>query len=507
VTLEPAATEPAAIPSAALKAATEPAATRAAAMYVDGRWSAAASGETFEARSPSTGQMIGTLPKGGRDDARRAVAAAVAAQPAWAARSAFDRAAALTRIAQVIESRRDALATALTLDQGKPLQAEAYGEVEELIVYFRMAAADATRLDGLMPPSVDPEKRILVYRVPMGVVGIVTPWNWPYTMPAEMIAPALAGGNTVVWNPATSTSLCATVLAQAIVDADLPPGVFNFVTGPGSEVGDELAGHPDVAAVGFIGSSETGRRIAERAIGKELLLEMGGNGPLVILDDADLDAAVTASLTACFLNAGQSCTAGEWILVHERIHDAYVERLTAAIRRETRLGDPFDPRTTMGPLNNEKTAAKTERHVAGAVAEGARIVTGGTRSPELGSPLYYQPTVLTGVRAGMTIAREETFGPVAPITPIGGLDEAIRLVNGSSYGLLSAIFTRDLRVGIRYAEAVRAGWVNINEGTNYWESHLPFGGRAGSQSGMGRAGGRFSIERLTELKTVVVNLA
>ena len=234
---------------------------------------------------------------------------------------------------------------------------------------------------------------------------------------------------------------------------------------------------------------------------------MGGNGPLVILEDADLDAAVTASLTACFLNAGQSCTAGEWILVHEKVHDAYLDRLVRAISRETRLGDPLDPLTTMGPLNNEKTAAKTERHVAQAVAQGARLVTGGRRSPEFGSELFFQPTVLTGVETRMAIASEETFGPVAPITRIGSVDEAIGIVNASPFGLLNAIFTRDLREGLRFAESVRAGWVNINEGTNYWESHLPFGGRAGSQSGLGRVGGRFSIERLTELKTVVVNLA
>ncbi|MBA3875818.1 MAG: aldehyde dehydrogenase [Anaerolinea sp.] len=476
-------------------------------MFIDGQWIAAASGETFEAHSPSTGQVIGSLPKGGREDARRAIAAALAAQPAWAARSPFDRATILERIARILERRADELATALTLDQGKPLQAEAYGEVEELIVYFRMAAADTTRLDGIMPPSVDPQKRVLVYRVPLGVVGVITPWNWPYTMPAEIIAPALGGGNTVVWNPATSTSLCSTVLASCLVEADLPPGVFNLVTGPGSEVGDELAGHPNVAAVGFIGSTATGRRIAERAIGKELLLEMGGNGPLVILDDADLDAAVTATLTACFLNAGQSCTAGEWILVQDGAHDAYLERLTAALRRETRLGDPFDPLTTMGPLNNEKTATKTERHVAQAIATGATVVAGGARSPGLGSPLFFQPTVISGVKAQMDIAREETFGPVAPVTRISGIEEAIAIVNASAFGLLNAIFTRDLRVGIRFAESVRAGWVNINEGTNYWESHLPFGGRAGSQSGLGRVGGRFLIERLTELKTVVVNLA
>ncbi|MEO5918946.1 MAG: aldehyde dehydrogenase family protein [Candidatus Limnocylindrales bacterium] len=481
--------------------------TRTASMFIDGSWCAAASGESFEATNPASGAVIATVPKGGREDARRAIAAALAARRDWAARSAFDRAAALERVAVLIESRRDELAQALTLDQGKPLMAEAHGEVDELLVYFRMAAADATRLDGLMPPSIDPNKRVLVYRVPMGVVGIVTPWNWPYTMPAEMIAPALAGGNTVVWSPASNTSYCSTVLAACLADADLPPGVFNLVTGPGSEVGDELAGHHDVAAVGFIGSTATGRRIAERAIGKEMLLEMGGNGPLVILADADLDAAVTATLTACFLNAGQSCTAGEWILVDAGIHDQYLERLTAALARETRLGDPLDPRTTMGPLNNEATAAKTERHVAQALAAGAVIVSGGARSPELGSPLFYQPTILTGVKRQMEIAREETFGPVAPITRIDGVEEAIGIVNASAFGLLNAIFTRDLRAGLHFAESVRAGWVNINEGTNYWESHLPFGGRAGSQSGMGRVGGRFSIERLTEMKTVVMNLA
>ena len=485
----------------------DPISPTAATMFVDGAWVGAASGETFEAHSPSSGRLIGRVPKGGREDARRAVAAAVGAQPAWAARSPFDRAAHLERIAAIIEGRADELAAALTLDQGKPLRAEAYGEVEELVVYFRMAAADSTRLDGIMPPSVDPRKRVLIYRVPKGVVGVITPWNWPYTMPAEIIAPALGAGNAVVWNPATSTSLCATVLARCVAEADLPPGVFNLVTGPGSEVGDELAGRPEIAALGFIGSAVTGRRIAERAIGKELLLEMGGNGPLVILEDADLDAAVTATLTACFLNAGQSCTAGEWILVADGIHDAYLEHLTAAMDREMRLGDPFDPTTTMGPLNNERTATKTERHVAQAVAAGATLVAGGARSPDLGSPLFFQPTIIADVQAEMEIAREETFGPVAPITRISGIEEAIAIVNASPFGLLNAIFTRDLTVGLRFAESVRAGWVNINEGTNYWESHLPFGGRAGSQSGLGRVGGRFLIERLTELKTVVVNLA
>ena len=482
------------------------ASTETLSIHVGGRWSGAADGGTFEAASPASGAVIDTLSRGTRSDAARAIAAAADAFPGWSRRSPFERATAMEAIADIVDQRRDELARTLTLDQGKPLVAEAMAEVEELIAYWRMAAADATRVEGLIPPSIDAAKRVLVQRVPRGVVAVISPWNWPYTMPGELIAPALAAGNTVVWNPATNTSVCAVRLAQCIVDAGLPPGVFNLVTGPGSEVGDELAANPGTAAVGFIGSTLTGRRVAERAAGKELILEMGGNGPLVVLDDADLDAAVAATLTACFLNAGQSCTAGERILVHEAVHDEYVARLGAAIEREIRLGDPFDGNTTLGPLNNEATAAKTERHVRDAEAAGARLLAGGRRATHHGSPLFFEATVLDGVEESMEIAREETFGPVVPITTIRSIDDALAIVNGSRYGLLTAIFTRDLARGLRFAESARAGWVNINEGTNYWESHLPFGGGSGSQSGVGRVGGRFAIERLTELKTVVFNL-
>ena len=482
-------------------------ATVARSLFIDGAWGLSSSGAAFDATSPSTGAAIGVLAEGDRADASRAIEAASAAAPPWGRASPFERSAALERIAAAIEARRDELARILTLDQGKPLLAEAFGEVEELILYFRMAAADATRIEGLIPPSVDPAKRVLVYRVPKGVVGVITPWNWPYTMPAELIAPALAAGNTVVWNPARFTSWCSVALGECIVEAGLPAGVFNMVTGPGESVGDEIAGDPRVAAVGFVGSTVTGAKIARRAAGKELLLEMGGNGPLVILDDADLEAAVQATITACFLNAGQSCTAGERVLVDRAIHDRYLERLIETVRRVVRLGDPSDAATTMGPLNNERTAGKTERQVGEAIDRGATLHTGGKRAPELGSPLFFQPTVLDRVTDSMEIAREETFGPVVPITAIDGEVEALAIVDGSPYGLLTSVFTRDLARGLRFAESARAGWVNINEGTNYWESHLPFGGRAGSQSGLGRVGGRFSIERLTELKTIVVNLA
>lgn len=474
-------------------------------MLIDGAWCASETGETVDAVNPATGEVFATVPRGSRGDAARAIAAAKAAQRGWARISAFERAAAIERVGALVGERRDALARALTADQGKPI-AEARDEVEELLAYFRMAAADAVRLEGLILPSVDAAKRVLVYRVPRGVVSVITPWNWPYTMAGEVMIPALAAGNAVVWNPASSTSACSAELARCFADADLPPGVFNLVTGPGSVVGDEIAGHRDVAAVGFVGSVEAGKRVAARAAGKDMLLELGGNGPLVVLDDADLDAAVEATLTACFLNAGQSCTAGERILVQRPVHDAYVDRLAATVAARIRLGDPTDGSTTMGPVNNEPQAAKTDAHVQDAVARGAALVAGGRRAPGFPTALYYEPTVLTGVTGDMEIARDETFGPVAPVTLIESEDEALRIVDESPYGLLAGVFTRDLGRGLRFAESVRTGWVNINEGTNYWESHLPFGGGAGADSGVGRVGGRFSMERLTELKTVVVNL-
>ena len=314
--------------------------TERASIYIGGGWTTSEGDEHFDAVNPATGEVIAAIARGTRGDTERALGAAADAFSAWARRSAFDRAAAMERAADAIEVRRDELARTLTLDQGKPLMAEAYGEVEELVVYFRMAAAEATRLDGIMPPSVDADKRVLAYRVPRGVVGIITPWNWPYTMPGELIAPALAAGNTVVWNPASNTSLCATVLAACLADADLPAGVFNLVTGPGPVVGDTIAADRRTAVVGFIGSSEAGRMVAARAAGKDQLLEMGGNGPLVILDDADLDAAVTATLSAAFLNAGQSCTAGERILVQAGVHDDFLEGLTAAHSRPYPPGRP-----------------------------------------------------------------------------------------------------------------------------------------------------------------------
>jgi len=474
-------------------------------MVIDGAWVAARSGETFTAESPATGEAIGEVPKGDRDDARRAIDAANRASEGWARATAFERAAAMHRVADVIEARRDELAHTLTLDQGKPLRAESYDEVEELVSYWRMAAEDAKRFEGRLANSFSPGKRVLLVRRPRGVVGVITPWNWPYTMPAELIAPALASGNSVVWTPASTTAVAAIELARCVVEADLPPGVFNLVTGPGSVVGDEIARNPGTHGVGFIGSTETGRKVAEAAAGKPLVLELGGNGPVVVLDDADLDKAAEATVTACFLCAGQSCTAGELLLVHRDVREEFVARLARLVTERVVLGDPFEDATTLGPLNNDGVAAKMDEHVSDAVDRGATVVAGGARADGFPTRLYWQPTILDGVGADSLVASEETFGPVAPVVAIDSLDHAVELANGSPYGLLAAIFTGDVARGLEFADRVRTGWVNINESSNYWESHLPFGGRSGTASGTGRVGGAAPMESFTELQTVVIS--
>ena len=474
-------------------------------MFFGGSWQPSASGETFDATSPATGELISTVPQGDRGDATRAIDAARGAADGWARLTAFERAAKMHAVGDLIEGRRDELARTLTLDQGKPLRAEAFGEVDELVEYWRMAAEDAKRLGGELPNSFSPGKRVMLARRSRGVVGVISPWNWPYTMPAELIAPALACGNAVVWTPAPSTAVCAVALAECIADADLPPGVFNLVTGPGPVVGDEIARNPGTDGVAFIGSTATGRLVGQAAAGKAALLEMGGNGPLVVMDDADVDAAVDATLTACYLCAGQSCTAGERLLVHRAVRDEFVELLARRVTERILLGDPFDDATTMGPLNNEPVAAKMDEHVGDAVARGASVVSGGARADGFATSLYWQPTVLTDVPADARVAVEETFGPIAPIVAIDSLEQAIALTNESPYGLLAAIFTANLQNGLEFADRVHTGWVNINESSNYWEAHLPFGGRAGTDSGIGRVGGSHVMQSFTELQTIVLS--
>ena len=475
-------------------------------MFIDGRWTGSESHATFDADSPATGEIIATVPQGTRADAGRAVEAAHRARRAMAGLKGFERSTRLHRIADAIEKRRDDLARTLTLDQGKPLKAEAMGEVEEAIAYFRIAAEDLKRLEGRVLPSASPSKLVLARHYPRGVYAFITPWNWPLTMAAELIAPALAAGNTFVWTPAPSTSVISIALMECIAEADLPPGVANLVTGPGPEVGDEVAGHELVDGVGFIGSTVTGASVARRAAGKHVMLELGGNGPQIVFEDADLGKAVEGAIVGCYLCAGQSCTAGERILVQESVRDEFVGRLADAARA-LRLGDPFADETTLGPLNNEKVATKMDEHVADALKRGAKLVLGGERAKGFPTRLYYHATIIDGVEPEMRISREETFGPVAPILKFKDEAHALKLANDSPYGLLGAVYTKDLSRALRFADQLEVGWVNINESTNYWESHLPFGGRAGKKSGIGRVGGRFALEQMTDLKTIVIEIS
>ncbi len=356
-------------------------------MYIGGRWVESESGKPFEAHNPATGQLIATLPEGTRLDAQRAIAAANEHKHKIANMSVWDRARLCRRIGDVMERRKEELAHVLTEDQGKPYSTEALPEVEFAIHGFHNAAEQVKWLETSFTPVEDPNKRVFSFRQPRGVYAVITPWNFPINIPVEYLAPGLAAGNAIVWVPAPTTSACAVKLMECLEEAGVPAGVVNLVTGPGSIVGDEIVAHPGTDAVGFTGSPQTGKHIAQRAAGKPLLLELGGNGPTIVLDDADMEMVGPVAALGCFINAGQVCSATERILVNRRVHDELAERLVAAAQA-VRLGDPFDPGTTMGPLNNRPTAEKMDRHLADGVAKGATILYGGQRAADLGSELF-----------------------------------------------------------------------------------------------------------------------
>lgn len=467
--------------------------------FIGGRWQGDPGGEVKPLHSPIDESVIGSLCWSTRGAAQQAIAAARRAQPDWRKVSIWDRAKALRRIGDAISARRTDLAKLLTLEQGKPY-AEAFFEVGKSVDGFNLAANLVKYLEGSTIPTEDPTKRVMTFYQPRGVYAVVTPWNFPVNIPVEYIAPGLAAGNTIVWTPAPTTSLVAVALVEAIIDADLPPGILNLVTGAGAEVGDEIVSNPGTDAVGFTGSAATGKLISQRAAGKPQLMELGGNGPVVICADADLDRAAEATASGSFVNAGQVCSSSERILVQRTVYDAFAERM-ARKAREIVLGDPRKEGTTMGPLNNPDVARKVTEHVDDARKRGATAITGGKRPDDAMSPLYFEPTVLTGVTRDALINTEETFGPVAPLLVFDSDAEAVEIARDNRYGLVSSVFTQDIDRAFRYVEEMPTGIVNINDTSNYWELHIPFGGVSGKDSGTGRVGGRHALAAMCDLKT------
>lgn len=462
-----------------------------------------AAAERVELRSPATGELVGSFPQASRSTVEAAVTAARAAQPAWERRSAWERARLLHDVADLVEERRSELARLVTLEQGKPYEAEALGEVDETAVTFRLAAEDVKRLETSVIPLEDTNKRLFTFRKPHGVYGFIIPWNFPAHQPSELIGPALVTGNTVVIKPSEWTPFAMAMLMDILVQAGIPPGVVNVIYGDG-RTGQTLV-ESDVDALGFIGSHTTGERIARAAGLKRSLIEGSGNGPVVVCVDADVTAAARGAASGAYSCAGQVCCATERVLVDRRVHDDFLQAIADETARWP-LGDPFSAGTRVGPMTNEATASRMDAHVQDAVDRGGEVVAGGRRAEGFPTELYYQPTVVEGVARQALASREETFGPIVPVIEVDGDLDALAVANDSHLGLQVSVFTRSLSRAFRFADAMRAGNVVINDSSSWWEDHVPFGGAAGTKSGWGRYGGRATLLQMTDLKTVVVDL-
>jgi acyl-CoA reductase-like NAD-dependent aldehyde dehydrogenase len=472
-------------------------------MYIGGEWVDSVAGETFERVSPVTGEVLAAIPKANREDARAAIDAANRARSRIASMPVFERAALCHAIADVLQSRHRSMGEELSLEQGKTYR-ESCEEILFAAELYRDAAENVKRLETSIVPSVDPNKRILTIRQPHGVVAIITPWNFPVGIPSEYLSAALAAGNAVVWKPAPTSSIIAVRMMECFLEAGVPEGSVNLLFGE-AEAGDEMVSNPGTHAVGLTGSSAVGDAVARRAGAKPTLLELGGNGPTIILDDADLERAVEGTAFGCYFNAGQICQSSERILTHHKIHDAVLEGLVEKAR-SIKLGHPLDETTTMGPLNNEGVAKKMDEHLADAVQKGATVLTGGKRAADFPTALYYEPTVVDGVSADSLFNREETFGPVAPVVSTEDIDEAIAVANSCGLGLCCSVYTSSLSRAFYCAERLECGVVNVNESAAYWDGRIPFGGYSGKGSGVGRLGGKETILSMTQLKSMVMDV-
>jgi succinate-semialdehyde dehydrogenase/glutarate-semialdehyde dehydrogenase len=467
--------------------------------YVDGAWLDARSGKTVEVTNPATGTVLGTVPSVGADETRAAIEAANAAFPAWAARTAKDRAALLRKWYELMLAHADDLAVLMTAEQGKPL-AEAKGEVVYAASFIEWFAEEAKRVYGDVIPGHQPDKRIFVLRQPVGVVAAITPWNFPAAMITRKAGPALAAGCTFVCKPAMQTPYSALAMAELAHRAGIPQGVFNVITGPASVLGAEMTSNPVVRKLTFTGSTEVGKKLMAQCAGtlKKVSLELGGNAPFIVFDDADLDLAVQGAIASKYRNTGQTCVCANRLLVQEGVYDAFVAKLVEAVR-QLRVGHGLEGPTEQGPLIDDKAVAKVEEHIADALAKGGKVALGGKRHALGGT--FFEPTIITHVRPDMLVAREETFGPVAPIFAFATEADAVRMANDTEFGLASYFYTRDLARALRVAERLEYGIVGLNTGLISTEV-APFGGV--KESGMGREGSKYGILDYTELKYLCI---
>lgn len=466
---------------------------------IDGKWVDGSAG-TFEVRSPHSGEVLHKVGKCSSADVDRAVASAKAAHPAWAATPVVERAKVLRRIHTLFLERAEPIAQMIMKEIGKTITDSREEVFEYSSPSWGKAAEEVLRHRGLSFPSTQEQtnnKRLVLTHRPLGVVTAITPYNFPTDISSIALAHIVAAGNTVVWKPSEYAAVSCAMMADLFVEAGLPKGVINVAQGLG-DVGAALVDHGDVKGIFFTGSTATGRQISAKANLRPHLLELGGDGPFIILADADIDAAVEGAMNGCYYYGGQVCTSAERLLVHEAIYDEFVEKFKARTK-QLKIGDPAKEDTEMGPLCNEATLRRVVEHVNDAVAKGATIEQTG---PEEG--LYYPATVLTGVTTDMLIAQEETFGPVAPIIKIKSAEEAIEIANSSGLGLIASLWTRDLATAWRVGEALPHGSVNINETSNYWDQLAPFGG-AGN-SGVGRELSQWFLETFTERKLLVFDL-
>jgi len=464
--------------------------------FVAGEWIDALNNRTIDVHNPATGELIGTVPALGREETARAIAAADAAWPGWRSMTAHERSRIIRRWYDLIVEHQDDLAMIMTMEQGKPL-AESKGEILYGASFVEWFAEEAKRVYGDIIPMGQPGKRIIVIKQPVGVCAAITPWNFPSAMITRKAAPALAAGCPVVIKPAAQTPFSALVLAELAREAGVPPGVFNVLTGPATEIGAELTANPVVRKLSFTGSTAVGKMLMRECADtvKKISLELGGHAPFIVFDDADLDEAVEGAIASKYRNSGQTCVCANRFIIQEGIYEAFADRLIRAVTEQLKVGNGFDEGVNQGPLIDLNAVLKVEQQIKDALDKGARLGCGGKRAGETG--FFFEPTVLLDATTDMLIAYEETFGPVAPLFSFATEEEAVALANDTPYGLASYFFSRDIGRVWRVAESLEYGMVGINTGIMSTES-APFGGI--KESGIGREGSKYGIDEYLEMK-------